>query len=257
MVFISTISHSKRDYYKLCPFKFEKKYVEKMVLEDFSDVSPMNYGSYIHKIFENGVDKSLPELLELSKLYRDTWKFDKSFDKKTKKCLENFVELNKKLTKTLSTEFSYEILLCEKSNINHNGIIDRIVEGKNGGLLVIDYKTGKREKTRVELITDTQLMGYTLAVHKMYQVPINKIRVAHYYPITNHLVDVQYGEPQISKFIREVISDVWDIRKKKKGEFPPIINKFCNNCNYKPICPKHNDNETIKVRLDELTKKKD
>ena len=70
--------------------------------------------------------------------------------------------------------------LCSKSHVKDditlNGVIDRVIKGKDGGYLVIDYKTSKREKSKVELYQDSQLKGYVYAISKLYDVPISKHR---------------------------------------------------------------------------------
>ena len=137
-----------------------------------------------------------------------------------------------------------------------NGYIDRIIKGKEGGYLVIDYKTSKREKSKVELYQDPQLKGYVFAVHKLYKVPLNKITAGHYYPLTDTFVTVQYTPNQIHSHVRSVVDDVWKIRKSKKGDLVPIRNQYCNWCSYKSLCPEFTENALIEQRLDEVKSKK-
>ena len=221
-------------------------------------MSGAEFGSYIHKIFEEGVGKSIEDLIALSKSLRSNYKFSGRYNEAlTNKCIANFYEFNKKLGKSVGEETVYEVSICEKTKIKHNGIIDRIVEGREGGYLVIDYKTSKREKSKIDLYNDAQLQGYAYAVHKIYGVPFNKIWCAHYYPISNTLVSVQFSQTQMNAFVRKFIEQVWTIRKKKAGEYPAIRNEFCDWCSYKSLCPKFRTGPQIQQRLDEIKSSKE
>jgi len=137
-----------------------------------------------------------------------------------------------------------------------NGIIDRVIKGDDGGYLIIDYKTSKREKTKVELYQDTQLKGYVYAISKLYEVPISKIVAAHYYPLTNNFVHVQYSVPQINAHLRKIVDEVWKIRKKKKDEMRSNRNEFCNWCAYKTACPEFCTMHEVQKTIEELKARK-
>jgi putative RecB family exonuclease len=130
----------------------------------------------------------------------------------------------------------YEVIVDEKYDIKFNGIIDRTIKGKEGGYLIIDYKTSKRESTKFDLYSDHQLQGYAYAIHKKFKVPIEKIVAAHYYPVSNNFVTVKYSVPQIAQYVRSKKEEIWRIRKMKSCEFQPSENRFCNWCGYKGIC---------------------
>lgn len=208
----------------------------------------MHFGSYIHKILEEGVSCStLEELQEYAEKHKDTYKFNSSYTPKIITCLKNFLKFNSKLTEAGATEQVYEINI--KDDISVNGIIDRVVRGDSGGYLVIDYKTSKKEKTKFDLYQDDQLQGYCYAVHKLYNTPIENISVAHYYPLTNNLVSVSYSNAQIAAYLRKKVDEVWKIRKSKKEDMCPMKNQFCNWCGYKYVCPLFTPQHLIEQRL--------
>ena len=221
-------------------------------------MSAAEFGSFIHQIFEDGVNKSIDDLVAIAKKHRSNYTFKgaKYTNVQVNICLANFCQLNKKLEETIGEELVFEVPVCESAGITSNGIIDRIVRGKEGGYLVIDYKTGRREKSKMDLYTDRQLKGYAYAAHKLYNVPYNKIHCALYYPLTNNLVSIQYTEVQMNAYVREFIEQVWTIRKKKAGDYPAIRNEFCSWCNFKSLCSKFNDQSTIDKRLDEINEAK-
>ena len=210
----------------------------------------LNFGSYIHKIFELGYEKTnINDLFTIAEQCEKDYKITKEKGKKTETCLRNFLRFNASLTETVGTELIYEIKYDEKSDISLNGIIDRVVKSPQGEYLVIDYKTSKRELKKHELYQNHQMQGYAYAIHKLFKVPFDKITVAHYYPVSGNLVSLKYSFAQISAYLRNKMETVWKIRKKKKEEFPPSKNEFCNWCGYSSLCPEYSTPQKIMESL--------
>ena len=248
-MYCSTISQSKADVFNDCKLKYRYRYVER-IKEKSLNQDALNFGSYIHKIFEDGIKADSIEVLrELAERHKEEYSIKSKNKDKTEICLKNFIKLNNKLTKGGEAELRYEVPISEEISVN--GIIDRIVQGDKGGYLIIDYKTGKREKSRVALYNDQQLQGYCFAVHKIYNIPIEEITVAHYYPVTDNLVSLKYSAAQISNYVKNKTNEVWKIRKCKKTDLMPSENQFCNWCEYKTLCPIFTDPQLIPTRLEE------
>jgi len=253
-MFINTISNSKRDTFNQCRLKYRYRYVERIADYDLSNTDALHFGSYIHKIFEDGAAATeIKQLQTLSEQHRATYKFSSSYESKILPCLKNFLRLNASLPEIGTSELHFDLEISD--GITLNGYIDRIIKGKDGGYLVIDYKTGKREKSKVELYQDAQLKGYVYAVHKLYDIPLKNIVAAHYYPVTDTLVNVQYTTNQIHAHIKSVVDDVWKIRKAKKADLCPMRNQFCNWCSYKSLCPVFTEGTLVEQRLKEAKKK--
>lgn len=121
-----------------------------------------------------------------------------------------------------------------------NGIIDRVVKSEDGNYLVIDYKTSKRPSSKRDLIKDPQMLLYAYAISNLYTVPISSVTLAHYYPHLDKLVHIKFSETHVLMYMRKLTQQIWEIRKKKKDEFFPQVNQFCNWCGYKDMCPKQN-----------------
>ena len=251
-MFIGEISHSKRDTYKQCGWKFLLKYYER-IPESGNNADAMQFGSYIHKIFELGVSaKTYDELVKIAEEQRPNYTFNDSYNKKVFICLKNFLRFNATLEETVGTEADFRVPLMEGTE--QRVVIDRIIKSKKGNYLIIDYKTSSDEKTKLDLFNNDQLKAYTYAASKHYNIPIQKITAAHYYPLTNNFVNVSYLPGQIHKYLNEVQRDVWDIRKKKKDDFSPRKNEFCNWCGYKDKCPEYHSPQDVKCRIEEAKK---
>ena len=255
-MFINTISNSKRDTFNQCKLKYRYRYVERIDDYDISNTDALHFGSYIHQIFEDGFKiNDLDALLKLAEETKEKYSFNDSYNVKITPCLKNFLRFNASLPEEGIPEQHFDLEIAK--GINMNGYIDRIIKGKDGGYLVIDYKTSKREKSKVDLYQDPQLKGYVYAVHKLYNVPINQITAAHYYPITDTFVNVQYTTNQIHAHVKSVVDDVWKIRKAKKVDLCPMRNQFCNWCSYKSLCPVFTQGVLIEQRLVEAMKRKE
>ena len=214
----------------------------------------MNFGSYIHKILEEGYqEKSLTNLKKIARDLQETYKIKDSMLNKAEICLKNFLVWNEDLTDTVDVELEFSIDLAK--DIAYTGIIDRVVRGTDGSFLVVDYKTGKRDKKKLELYNDKQLQGYTFAISEMYNVPAHKITCAHYYPVSGNFVPIKYNKAQIETFKREKIKEIWRVRKMSKPDFSPQVNMFCNWCGYKDLCPKQCAPSLAFQKLDEAKAK--
>tara|TARA_R110002110_G_scaffold43581_15_gene135141 strand:- start:460 stop:1281 length:822 start_codon:yes stop_codon:yes gene_type:complete len=240
-MFIDRLSPSKIKVFDECKAKYKFKYID-YLKEDYNEnlsTDALQFGQFIHKVLEDGVNcSSYEDLNVIADSVRSQYTFSKEKGDLTERSLRNFAMFNKQLTHTVSTEMNFSVESpCEGYNIN--GIIDRIVMGKSGDMLVIDYKTSKRAAAKKDLYNDAQMQMYTYAVHKMYDVPIDKITVSHYYPHLDKFVAIKYSAKHISLFLNAQKGKVWDIRKRKKGDFHPVVNRFCDWCGFKDLCPAH------------------
>jgi putative RecB family exonuclease len=254
-MYIKTISESKFQTFKQCQLKYRYRYVDRLPEPPETNTEALHFGSYIHKILEDGVNaKSQDEMKLIAEEVKGSYKVSKKYEGKDLKCIDNFLSFNAKLGETVGTELTFEVPV--KDDITLNGVIDRIIKGEDGGFLIIDYKTSKREKSKVELYQDTQLKGYVYAISKLYKVPVSKIIAAHYYPLTNNFVHVQYSVPQINAHLRKIVDEVWKIRKKKKDEMRANRNEYCNWCAYKTACPEFCTMHEVQKTIEDLKSRK-
>jgi len=258
-MFINKVSPSKIKVFDECKAKYKFKYIHYLNEEFNENLSKdaLQFGQFIHKVLEDGVKcTTYEELAAIASSIRSQYTFSAEKEVLTERSLRNFLIFNKDLTETVSTEMHFNVPSpCEGYDLN--GIIDRVVMGKTGDLLVIDYKTSKRAVSKRDLYNDTQMQMYTYAIHKMYDVPIDKVTVAHYYPHLDKFVSIKYSARHISMFLKKQKDKVWDIRKRTKNDFHPVVNRFCDWCGYKDICPAYGADESkVAVLIEEIHKKR-
>lgn len=241
---LEIISNSRRGCWRDCRYKYRCRYVD--MFEPFGerDNSALVFGSYIHRILELGINsRSLNELRKIAVDELENYGIHKKYRNKVDVCLKNFFSFNKKLNFMGTAEKSYEVKINE--DFTQHGIIDRLVELPGNGLLIVDYKTSKREKTPAQLYEDTQGMDYTYACHILYKVPLDKITFAHFYPVTGNFSSVKYKPAAILENVRNTVGDVKKIREAKYDDLQPNQNEFCDWCDYKDGCPVHNPQHVV------------
>lgn len=261
-MFLNQLSNTKTDVWEQCRLKYKYRYVDKFLGDPSPNEDSLSFGTYIHEIFELGVNAThLTELERIAEDLKSKHKIPHIQNERIKVCLRNFLrfneDLNFKKTQTLGTEIEYKLDLG--SDIHATGIIDRVIKSTSGNILVIDYKTSKREKTKVQLYMDGQLKGYALAACDLYKIPLSeassRIICAHYYPLTNNFVPVTYKGGDLLRHRKKIVDTSWNIRKATLEQLTPRRNEFCDWCNYKSMCPIYADGASIQCRINEEKQK--
>ena len=188
--------------FNACPYKFFMEHTLKLKDNKEYSVDPMDIGNLAHSVFENLfkdkklvdknsddihaiVDKNLADLFDSSNAFNEFNKKDKDYIGANKleylksritdlmhKTTDVLVDMAKAMKfKTDETEFKFDYDINENSDSENKSVltgkIDRIdvcdIDGKTY-VNVVDYKTGKKEKTldlkEVEAGTNIQLTLY-------------------------------------------------------------------------------------------------
>ena len=257
MTFINRISPSKSGIIEECLWKYNLKYNLKIPGFGNKNEDALQFGSFIHKVFEVAIKENRTDLLKIAESLKKAYHVTSKENTRIQSCISNFSLWNKNLGDTLFTEGEVEVFLDKVADIKSVGVIDRIVKGSKGGFLVIDYKTSKREKKKAELLNDPQLKSYTYAVHEIHKVEYKDIHCGHFYPLSGNFVTVQFNAAQIAMWRRKEIDKVWRIRKKTKNDFPPQKNIYCGNCEFQQACTLFCTKEDVEKRIDEQIKLRD
>ena len=99
-MYIKGFSPSKLNVFDECEQKYRYKYIHYLPEEYNEGLSTdaLQFGSYIHKILEDGVDaESVEELMEHATRLRNSYQFE-GREADIVKCVRNFLKFNQKLT---------------------------------------------------------------------------------------------------------------------------------------------------------------
>ena len=125
------------------------------------------------------------------------------------------------------TETTHRVELT--SNILIKGKIDRVDKESDGGLHIIDYKTGKMPAE----INQLQLHIYALILSRKQELPVRKASYLYLGAAKFHTVELTAED------LKEAASYVVDMvdRIGQDKEYSAMPNVYCWNCDFIEICP--------------------
>ena len=127
--------------------------------------------------------------------------------------------------KTFELPLAHEIIVV--------GRIDQVNRIGRKEYEIVDYKTG-RPKDAKKAAEDLQLSIYALAARDVLE--IEPTRLAFYNLMTNEMVFTTRDEKALSA-AKQRIAEVAD--RIRGGDFAPKPGYGCASCDYKPLCPAH------------------
>ncbi len=232
------LSHSSISTYADCPKKYEFKYVLRMPEKPKHFFS---FGKSIHSALEFMYDaEKCPELDDILEFYDTNWLsegyVDKKIEDKARKSGENMLrDYYRKhageWVKPLSVEAKFDMTV---DHVRLTGFIDRVDVGPDGGLHVIDYKTG--QSLDVERIDeDEQMTMYQMAAEHMY--PESKVdHVSLYHVPTLKLHQAKARGEELKQALRtKIVATAAAIQRQDFTATPS--EKACSWCDFKASCP--------------------
>lgn len=113
--------------------------------------------------------------------------------------------------------------------INLTGKIDR-VDKLDGGLWVIDYKTGKFYEPGID---PKQLLVYTMIISKKLGLEVKK--ASYYFLDQDKFYEASVKSDDLKATEDWILATVNEIEKERKYE--PRVNELCRFCDYQELCP--------------------
>lgn len=232
------LSHSSISMYTDCPKKYEFKYVlgHKEKPKHF-----FSFGKSVHSALEFMYDaEACPELDDVLEALERNWVSegyaDKKAEDKAKKNGENMLrDYYRKhapdWVKPLSVEAKFDITV---DHVRVIGFIDRVDVGPNGGLHVVDYKTGQSlDVSRID--EDEQMTMYQLAAETIYpESKVDAVSLYHVPSLTLHTAK-RRGEELVNALRSKITATANAIASKDFTVKPS--EKACSWCDFKPLCP--------------------
>ncbi len=148
---------------------------------------PSRVGIVTHRIFHwFHSDKTKDRMLEAADTFCKKYKFTLEEYATLIQSIENFFEFDwDHLGETLSTE---KKLSYKDGSKYRTVILDRIIRTKDNKIIIIDYKTNKKEQSKDKLSNSFQMNRYAKVCSLRSGVPLDDISIALYYPVTNSFI---------------------------------------------------------------------
>ncbi len=232
-------SYTQLETYRYCPMKYQYSYLYQIPIRP---TPQMNFGIDLHGclegFFRKVMEGQVPPLEDLRESFRRLHGLgrygepyqDQEYRRLGLDLLTSFYRKNEgKFPVPLFVERTFSLPLGQAGI---RGVIDRVDPLPEGGVEVIDYKTGK-PKEKADFEDQLQLWLYALACKETLK--LEPKRVSFYYLRTGEKLSVDYRPGVLEQVKEQVLEIIADIRS---GNFAPDPSpRKCRWCDFKNLCP--------------------
>jgi putative RecB family exonuclease len=241
--------------FQQCPRQYKFQYIDHLG-DIYRKARPyFTMGDHIHaalKDFLSVVPVTERNLPKLENLLREKWRRNrKGFNDKDDEKKWGEKALNQLRWFAQNQDMSINPFMIEKNHrveltdtIILKGRIDRVDRELDGGLHIIDYKTGKMPSE----INNLQLHIYALILSKQQHYPLKK--ASYLYLGVGKWQTIDLSEQDLAQATSYVIDMVDKICREK--EYPATPNIFCWNCDFLEICPRKEEAAKFGPKEDDL-----
>ncbi len=245
-------SYSSLSMYEACPLRYALAYVYR-IPEPARPVAAFGFGHTAHATFEAFTrerreraarGEPMPTREDLATLFAANWTpeafpdatAEAGYKRRIDTMLDNFWsgELEG-VGEALHEELDFELVLMPDDGsapVRIHGGIDRIDRTPDGGVEVIDYKTG-RMSSQKDVSENLQLTIYALACRDALALGTPE-RVTLYFTETAQRMSTTRTDDQLDAARVAILERAARIRS---GDFTATPGKACQWCDYRAMCP--------------------
>jgi putative RecB family exonuclease len=241
--------------FQQCPRQYKFQYVDHLG-DIYRKARPyFTMGDHVHaalKDFLSIVPVSERNLPKLEDLLREKWQRNrKGFNDREDEKRWGEKALNQLRWFVKNLDISVTPFMIENNhraeltdNILLKGRIDRVDKEPNGGLHIVDYKTGKMPAE----INQLQLHIYALILSRKQELPVK--RASYLYLEVGKFQTIELTVQDLKQATSYVIDMVARIRE--ETEYSATPNIYCWNCDFLEICPSKEEAAKFVPREDDL-----
>lgn len=236
---LERFSYTQLETYRYCPMKYRYRYLYHIPTRPTPD---MALGTDVHACLEaffrqvmNGTIPSCAELLDTYERCLTPGRYGEPSQEQAYRRLGNAL-----LTAFYRTHegqwrsplFVEKSFLLPVGDAWIRGVVDRIDPLAEGGVEIVDYKTGKPKET-AEPNERLQLQLYALACRRVFG--LEPKRTSFYYLRTNQKLSFEIRPEDLEETFAQVETAVATIRT---GDFTPTPSLMkCRRCDFRNLCP--------------------
>ena len=235
------LSASAIETYERCPMKYLFQYGWRL---RSGPSASMTFGNVMHTTIREFVAESrkrtLLPLEELLAIYEREWKSagfpdqyqEEEYRKAGREQLEAFYRSFTRTTPdVLYQEKPFELRL--EPDLVVSGRIDQVNRLEGRTVEIVDYKTGKVGNVD-KAADDIQLSIYAIASSEAFG--LKPERLVFHYLMSGETVAARRDEKALDQAKQRIAEIAGQIRA---GDFPPKPGRNCGYCDFKPLCPAH------------------
>jgi DNA helicase-2/ATP-dependent DNA helicase PcrA len=253
------LSASAIDAYDRCPMRYMFRYVWNIrgrphAMATFGNVMHTTIKEFVSEV---GKRRKIP-FAEVSAIYDREWSaagfIDDYHEAEYRKAGREQLEAFHRTYTTSPADVLYQEKTFElplEHEVIVTGRMDQVNRIEGDKVEIIDYKTGK-PKDEKAAAKDLQLGVYALAAREV--LDLDPALLVFYNLITNEAV-ASTRDPKALKETKEKIAEVADLIRGQ--EFSPKPGYGCTFCDYKPLCPAHEQLISIRPRRSVESPKED
>ena len=240
---IDYITYSNLQMFDICPLHYKAKVIFKIPTPP---TGVQSFGISLHKTLQSfykmAQEGEVLKESDLQKILTEEWESEGYENKKHEQ--ERFLEAKKILTYFYKNEFNpkivplaleYDFRFMLKNGVKVFGKIDR-VDPKDGGIEIIDYKTGE-DNPKASAAHELQLAIYALAATKVKDKILNQdpknITLTLHFLNGQTKKTMKFNKEDLDKLESELIEKIAEI---EASEFKCSGSVLCVNCEYRMLC---------------------
>jgi putative RecB family exonuclease len=242
-----TLSPTKISIYLACPFKYWWTYRDGRGRWYLKAKSYYSFGSSLHRVlerFHDLEDQGVTTTAEALAAYEESW-IDAGYSS-AEEMAEAFGEgrqiLERHLEEIHRAPLTAKTLFVERQ-FRHDfgefvliGRIDRVDEGEDGSLEIVDYKTGRSTIDEAEVRDDLAMCCYQLLLKKKY--PDREVKATILAVRTGESASYSLSSDELDEFEASLLQLGNQIIFDEYEDKFPSGKPLCLRCDFLPLCRK-------------------